>query len=341
MLNKERDYFCNRLLSGISKIQFNECTYILDKPSPSILVEASEIYNSIVSKNRFNMWITQDMRLPILKNQGALNIKLDEDFTEINKTIDSFKLELYKNAINKRKVQNVRNRLNSAKKTLDRMINIYHSFDLYTLEFYADSFRQQFIFVNTLKYENGDKVWLSCDSIDYALYMRLLIAFSKQMLFPEQLRELARTNPWRSYWDVAGDNIFGMNTKDLNDDQRAIISYSKLYDNAYQHSECPSQFIIDDDDMFDGWLLFQKEEYNKIKKNKPADMIHSNANEVFIPVSSMEEASDVLALNDFDVQLKNKRRQKALESAGRLTEVQLPDVQENLMMEMNRMKKVM
>ena len=63
--------------------------------------------------------------------------------------------------------------------------------------------------------------------------------------------------------------------------------YSKLYDGAYEHPECPEDSVIQDDDMFDGWMIFQRRKREKSKTAKQVDSVigakQREAEELFIP----------------------------------------------------------
>ena len=63
--------------------------------------------------------------------------------------------------------------------------------------------------------------------------------------------------------------------------------WSSLYDNIQESPDCPSNEVINDDDMLDGWMIIQKRNREQAKLQKDAENKFgnkkiSNADEVFI-----------------------------------------------------------
>jgi hypothetical protein len=111
-----------------------------------------------------------------------------------------------------------------------------------------------------------------------------------------------------------------------------------MYDRIYENVECPPDFVIEDDDMLDGWMLDQKQKMENLKKEKTGDELlskHKNAKEVFV-VSNKEDAENIFNLNSTDSSRIIKQRTKAIiNSKDGIDECQLPDVQRELLMKVN------
>ena len=50
-----------------------------------------------------------------------------------------------------------------------------------------------------------------------------------------------------------------------------MVSFSRMYDGAYGSPECPPDKVIEDDDMFDGWLIDQRRTREKEQSVKRAE----------------------------------------------------------------------
>ena len=90
---------------------------------------------------------------------------------------------------------------------------------------------------------------------------------------------------WRGYWNADKTNIFDKCTTELTDEQRALLNISRMYDNIYEHPECPDDKIIEDDDALDGWMILQKRKNDKDKKKSQFDSSNpnlKNSGEVFV-----------------------------------------------------------
>lgn len=86
--------------------------------------------------------------------------------------------------------------------------------------------------------------------------------------------------------------------------QRNLLTWSKIYDNVQESLECPSEKVIEDDDMLDGWFLVQKlerererverERESSSSKSKQASKL-ANAQVMFSP---NDEFSDMDNINE-------------------------------------------
>ena len=71
-----------------------------------------------------------------------------------------------------------------------------------------------------------------------------------------------------------------------------------MYDNVYESSESPSEEVIDDDDLLDGWFIIQRKKQEKEKlQSEVANMTNNekitNSEEVYIFTDSAEEAERI------------------------------------------------
>jgi hypothetical protein len=106
-----------------------------------------------------------------------------------------------------------------------------------------------------------------------------------------------------------------------------------MYDSIQEASEPPESFVIDDDDMLDGWLLLQSSDKGEERINSKI----SRAQEQYILANNISEAKEIENRNSPDIKRIKAQRQKALEEKGELNESELPDVKKKLMIEANRL----
>ena len=151
----------------------------------------------------------------------------------------------------------------------------------------------------------------------------------------EEMREIARTEPWRSSWSMGKEKVFGISVKDFNDDQKTIVSLSKMYDNAYESMECPPDDVFADDDMFDGWMIYQRRQREKERKQQDLDRVAGknagNAGEVFIVAESEQDVDRIQSLNDAGTRRQLQQKFNYIKSQdGTVKEKDLPDVKMDL-----------
>ena len=120
----------------------------------------------------------------------------------------------------------------------------------------------------------------------------------------------------------------------LNEDQRQIIGYSKMYDSVYENYDCPSDIVIADDDLLDGWFLKIKKEREKDKGTKEMDKLlsrHKNDQEVFFPASDKNAAKKIDDLNTPLVKKQKQQRAEIIKQRGQVSELEFPDIQIDLL----------
>lgn len=130
--------------------------------------------------------------------------------------------------------------------------------------------------------------------------------------------------------------MFCQYTIDLTDEQRSLLNISKMYDSIYEHPECPEERVIADDDMLDGWMIIQRKNAERSKKQKSLsnnDKIN-NASEVFLMTETKDDIKNVLDLNTEEGRmiLQEKTRFISQNSDKTIEDFDLPNVQRELLM---------
>jgi hypothetical protein len=142
---------------------------------------------------------------------------------------------------------------------------------------------------------------------------------------------------WRTIW-TAGKKSVGVFSKpstELTRDQLTLMSFSSMYDNVYEHPDCPDEKIIDDDDCLDGWFIVQRRKAEKDKTQRSVDQATSNpkirnAKEQFIMVESDEDAKRVMDLNDPLSKAKIAQRAAVVEAKGTAKDMDFIDVKNDV-----------
>ena len=140
---------------------------------------------------------------------------------------------------------------------------------------------------------------------------------------------------WRSYWTSSknGASLFVGSVSEWSDDQRVLASMSRMYDNVYEHPECPSDQVIEDDDMLDGWMILQRRLVDAQKKKTAVDALHPklrNAQEVFIMTNDSQEAEEIKSFNTQETLNTINQRSDFINAHGSVSSIELPDVQIDL-----------
>lgn len=198
------------------------------------------------------------------------------------------------------------------------------------------------VFLNTVT-EDGKRAWGTWEKFDneadnnFIIYLIQTCFFNNSLFNESAMRELARTDPWRLYWRTATKtgSLFNLSATEMTEYQRAIVSWSMLYDNIYESVDCPDEKIINDDDALDMWLEQQSEKRRREKNSKNANDLtdkYSKYDEIGIVVDSPEDAKNVYELNSQDRLAAISNRQDKLLQKGIVQESEFADSQQKIKM---------
>ena len=121
------------------------------------------------------------------------------------------------------------------------------------------------------------------------------------------------------------------------------MSLSKTYDNIREHTECPSDIIIDDDDALDGWMLYQRDKISKEQRKADIEgrlgLNKQNGNEVFLMTSSQEEVKEIFDLNSNETNADIREMIKVSNEKDGSPWVELPHVKRQIQQEIREKNK--
>lgn len=335
LTERQRHQLVYRLLYGCDLLTIRGITYKLVNPSPEIKFLAEEIYTQTVKKNRFGPWLTDRQCVAILAKNGLCSINIDANLKEISDRIDDLKVELYNSMFKKTIFKRVRKTLDSVKKKYDEMLNVRHMLDYLTLDGYAEMVKRQFIVCKTLYYADSNKlVWENENSIDYGILELIMQKSVTNIIKPEQLRELARTEPWKSIWSTSKGRPFDVPNSYLSEAQRSIMMFSQMYDSIAKHPDCPPNDVLEDDDLLDGWLIQENRKKEKEQLTKQFDERlgkHGDSDEVYVVLQGdtqeekKAELERINALNDSRAKIIKAQRKSQLKQKGKVVDAEFLD----------------
>lgn len=337
----EKEFLLHRIFSGTTRIEVGDELYVINRPTITDRYKAEEVYNSTIKSNRYEEWYTKTKILKMLEMEGIFSSKDNEKLKKLEKDIEELKFQLFKSLLNVEKVKFIRSSLQKVRTFLSNLNSTKHSLDYLTLEGYASLKKSQYLASRCLSYENGEMVF-SDEYMAQAgrLIENIIIAISSNQIEHNEIREMSRSEPWRSYWGSNKTDVFGIPAIGLTDEQRSLILYSRMYDGAYEHPECPDEKVVADDDMFDGWMIFQKRSREKKKTQKQVDSVlgpkQREAEEIFIP-SSKEHSKNIDDLNTADAAFKRRQRDSVIKKRKKnIKDSHFPDRRAQIVTQANR-----
>jgi len=331
MNTTERHRALYRLLA--STIEYRG--YSIVTPSLQLLVAADEVYNAVLRRFSFEeSWLSKEDARQLVLSLKIYEGNFEHSIKELNKREEDVKVDLYSNATDPKQVSRNRSILKMVREKLSDTIHKKYLYDSVTARGYASEIKAQYLLSNTV-YKDGRKVWDSYEKADYAVLNEIMGYVYRMSPSLEDIREIARTDPWRSYWTADKTNPIGKPVIEWTDNQRALVAYSRLYDSIYESGECPADEIIEDNDMLDGWMIKMRRERDSEKNKKNIENTLGknlqNSKELFIVANTQEHADKINAMNDEVAQRIKQQRAAVVQQQGEAKDIQFSDVQVELL----------
>lgn len=341
MDNRDISLFLSRILSGFYIFIYKNTQYKLVYPDINVKYEAELFAQKEYDNNKFNDWISEDDIVNVLINMGLWAPDSDIKLKSLEKSIEDLKVDIYKNYINQLKLKSLRKTLANYKKNYNRQYEARHCLDHITADGYSQIIKNQYILINSIFDINNSKIFDNSETADFNLLSSLSSTIISNNIDISVFRKIAQSDIWRNYWSANKDRVFDKSVIGWTDEQRTLVIITKMYDSAHEHPECPPDNIIVDDDAFDGWMLLQKRENEKIRSKKRTENMLggklNKAGEVFLMAQNKEEANSIYNLNDQASLSTIKERNNVIaNSDSDIPESKLPDVQRNIQVQRNK-----
>lgn len=325
-----KNFLTYQIISGHKFININNCRYKLTPSSNEIKLLAEHIYMETIDNLKFDTLITKKKMNDYLRTLKIWDDSDDEALKKLETHLDDRKVDLYHSLLNAERQVRLRRAIKVAKNNIEKAYTKKHSLEHITVNYHAFLAKKRFIIALCLRDDQNNPIYnektlLEADS---TILEKVLNFLDSDIITVEEFRELARNDPWRTLWSVGKDRCLSGFVSEWTDDQKMLVTFSKMYDNAHQSTEPPPDEVFDDDDMFDGWMIDQRRKREKEVKQKQADVaanIPDNAQEVFLYAPTREDADKIYDLNDEDSRVTIKKRQDYIQHFESVQAQDLPD----------------
>jgi hypothetical protein len=328
-----------RIILGYYYIWMNSRKFKIIYPNLEIKYESEILYDSIIEENKYDKsWLT-DKEIEIQSSLlGVWNKEKEKQLKELETVLEDTKVELYLTFSNEKKRDQTKKRIKSIIKNIAELLNEKNILNHLSIKEYAFTIKNEFLIMNSIYDQRGNLVFKNPKKNTYE--HKLLQLFMREILDnsidPTQIRELAKSDVWRSY--VATINLEKKITE-INDDYKHLVNIHKMYESAKQHPESPNDEVIKDDDALDGWFIFQGRKAEKEKKkNAILDRVGGNiknAGEVFLVTDDTAESKDIYGLNDAETNRNIQEIKRLHKEKGNVDWQDLPFVKQQLQEQIN------
>jgi hypothetical protein len=332
MNTQERSSLVYRIIQGKTQYNILGQDYVIYTPNLDILVASQSLYHKIINEYKYHPWIQERDCEKVLTYNGLWNPDMEGKLTQLGKSLEECKLEIFKAFFNLKTRLHYKNQLKSVQGQIDKIEEIKHSLDYLTPAGFAHILQSQFIVCNTVYTLNGDLLFPSFERANFSFVNLVQSIINEHTLLPSDFKDIVRNEPWSSMWRAGKSDIFPNKGVLLSGEQRNIILFSQMFDSIREHPEAPHDSIIEDDDALDGWMIAQKRE----REAKRGDQISKtagipdSAQEVFLPASSKEDIQRIESLNTVESKAIKMRRTEVINKAGEISDSLLPDQQMNI-----------
>lgn len=319
MKHHEREFFISKIRSGKTNIIIDNQRITIIPTPIDIIEESCEVFNETYEKSYIDGVMTEEETEKWMIESGLWTEQDEEKIKGYEKDIERLKIEIYNAKNNETLKEKIRLYLRAGEKQLLELQNKKHQYYMNTCEGVAASDKMAHIIKNTAFINKAP-----CD-FNIINITFLVDRYQNTLLKENDIRELARNEPWKSLWIIrqnSGYRLFNNpEDSDLTYNQKNILIWSQMYDNIQESLDCPSKEIIDDDDMLDGWFIIQRKKRDKEKAEQDfenttkSDKI-KNASEVFIMAPNQKEKERIDSMNDYHGSMVKKQRLALINKKG-------------------------
>jgi len=321
---QKRELFLLNIRLGKIKIPKLNCE--LYPPTIEDRLESCNVYDQAYTHSLNEEMMTEHQMLEWMIEHNLWSYHEEKDLEGIRKNIEDVKVEIYKLNKERNKANQLKRYLRSVEKKLNDQQNKKNLYYYNTCESIANLEKLRYLIKRNC-IQNNRVCELDDDELDYALD-----CFRESILSEEIIREIARNEPWRSLWFIRNSNkqnLFVDLGRDITINQQNLLLWSQTYDNINESIDCPNDDVIDDDDMLDGWLIFQsrKRKQEKVEKDMDKKMSEKvkNSSEVYLMASNIDEAKDIDSINTYNAKMIKKQRQAVINQQGTVTQDKFQD----------------
>lgn len=335
-----RELLVARIVTGTTRLRVmdenDKAVTVLVKPSRrEDKYIAQEVYQDVEEDARLTGCYSEEELLQFLYEQKLWSDDQQKLMRSTEKDIEDFKVKLVELIFRTVEKKTVKSYLSQAKKKYQDLANLRHGYDHLTCAGVAGMARTRHLVGASLYFIDGSPVLPE----GVIVFENVLEAFLESRLRDDQLRELARTDPWRSIWSAraGASSLFGVAAVDMTDEQVRLQVWSQMYENVASHPECPSEDIIDDDDMLDGWLIIQKRKRDQQAFEAKADSTIGNeairnSEEIYIIADNRDDAERIESLNDGSARHIKKQREAQMAKKGQIEHAEFADMRQQKQM---------
>lgn len=316
----DRELLVYRIRSAVVTIKIPGKTIKVKPPSIEDYLESCEEYWRTYDQCCVANIKNQDEMVEWMIQENLWSYHEDKEITQIKEKAEDLKLLCYESRRNQMMVNGHKNTLRAIERRFKTLNDMKYKYYANTCDGIASSAKTLHVVENNTYC--GNQLYNFADvSIDSVV----MEYNSFHDIEDEMVRYLARTDPWRTIWSTRKNTtarlFFNESDIDLTTNQKSILAWSQMYDSVYESMDSPDKYVVEDDDLLDGWFISEtrKREKDKARQDLDGSIKNSkirNAQEVFSVVNNVEEFKKVESLNSNHSKVVKKQREDLIKKKG-------------------------
>lgn len=341
MKHHDREYFISRIRCGYYTIKENGIILKIYTPTTEDEYEINEVYRDAYEKAMYDDFKTENEMTEWMLEKELWTKEDDDKIEGLKKDLERLKVEIFNARNNETLREKIRMYIRAGEKQLIKQGEKKSAFHMNTCEGIA-LLEKSIAFLKRCTFLNGQLYDFESIQID-----EVLSKYYSMILSDSQIRDLSRNEPWRSIWVLNETNsfhLFNNSNRNLSIDQRNLLIWSKMYDNVQESLDCPSEDVIEDDDMLDGWFIVQRKKREKERaesemENTIKNDKIKNSSEIYMVAQTQKDAERINNMNDITGKVVKQQRFNVIKSKGETAQIDFQDERLKLSQQSNTMFK--
>jgi hypothetical protein len=330
-----------RIIAGCLRFSVDGKRYLIRQPGRLRRYKAQQVYQEALSDGLSEELYSDQEIDSMLRSNGLWSDDKQKEIDTLNKDIEKLKVGLFKAFFKSKERDLIRSALLAAKQQLASLYAQKNVYSAMGATGFAQVARTRYLVGSGLFDDKGKRIWKDDDFYkgNDSLLDDAVTAYSEAQILDHTMRAIARSDAWLSVWNCKNNclDIFGKSAVDLTEEQRTLLSWSQLYENVGEHPNPPHEDAIRDDDAFDGWLIIQRKERERQRKEATAEGILSGMNlpdsgEIFLVAETDEDLQNIESLNSPQAAAIKRERLAHIAKKGEVEEQHMPDSKREIMM---------
>ena len=325
----------NRMTSGIILLEVGKYQVFIHPPKLHDRLISDKIEKDVYEDCFLAGGLTKETDIELAESVGIWDSKKEEELKSLEDKIENAKIDYFQGYSIQAKRRHIKFNLDLWQEQYKNLLVKKNTYYDKTCE-HASQYAKICYLISRSSFIDEKP------ADDFLSLQKIVSAYTESILDESEIREIAKSNEWRIYWNISKNNtnLFANPAYELTSEQLSLISWSRFYENIHESPDCPSEEIIQDDIAVDGWMIHQSRKRKEEQKIREAEkLLPQNAKsgaDLFLPVRNMQEQSQILSLNDGHGKAALNSLRNDLSQHGQMNEIDLTHVRQKIQMEINR-----